>query len=68
MTTKAAAANGIRDDEVKYLPLLDKYLAEIKTIQKGIARKRKAGRKTVARIDRNLKEIQTIIDRVEATL
>jgi len=67
MTTKTTAANGLSSDEAKHLPLIDKYLAEIKTIEKEIVRKRKAGQKTMSRIDRNLKEIQTILDRVAAT-
>ncbi len=68
MTTKAVAANGLSKQEVKYLGLIDKYLTEIKAIQEEMARKRVAGREITRRIDRNLKEIQAIIDRVEATL
>lgn len=68
MTTKTATANGLSKQDAKYLALIDKYLAEIKAIQEDMARKRTAGRDIVRRIDRNLKEIQTIIDRVEATL
>jgi pyruvate-formate lyase-activating enzyme len=67
MTTKAAIANGASKEEAKYLPLIDKYLAEIKAIHKDIVRKRTAGRKITARIDRNLKEIQATLDRVAAT-
>ena len=68
MTTKVATANGLTKADAKYLTLIDKYLAEIKAIHKDIVRKRTDGRKVTARIDRNLKEIQTIINRVEATL
>ena len=68
MTMKAATANGLPKGEARYLALIDKHLAEISTVQKDIIRKRIQGRKVTARIDRNLKEIQTIIDRVEATL
>ena len=56
-----------KQDE-KYLGLIDKYLAEIKAISLDTARKRAVGRSVMARIDRNLKGIQTVIDRVEATL
>ena len=56
-----------RQDE-KYLSLIDKCLAEIKAITLDTARKRAEGRKVMSRIDRNLRGIQTVIDRVEATL
>ena len=68
MTTKTATANGLSKQDAKYVTLIDKYLAEIKAIQEDMARKRAAGRGITRRIDRNLREIQTIIDRVEATL
>ena len=68
MTTKAATANGVTKEEAKYLPLIDKYLAELKAMQEDMSRRRANGRKIMARIDRNLKAIQTTIDRVEATL
>jgi len=68
MITKAVTANGPSKQDAKYLGLIDKYLAEIKTIQEQSARRRIAGREITRRIDRNLKEIQAIIDRVEATL
>ena len=68
MMTKAATVNGLCKREAKYLGLIDEYLAEIKTIQQEMARKRAAGRDITRRIDRNLREIQAIIDRVEATL
>lgn len=68
MTTKTATANGLSKQDAKYLALIDEYLAEIKAVQEDMARKRTAGRDIVRRIDRNLKEIQTIIDRVEAAL
>ena len=67
MTTKAATADGASKEDVKYLALIDRDLAEIKAIHKDLARKRTAGRKITARIDRNLKEIQAIINRVAAT-
>ena len=68
MTTKAATANGLTKQEAKYRELIDRDLSEIKALQKDIVRRRWQGRKVTARIDRNLKEIQAIIDRVEATL
>lgn len=68
MMTKVATVNGLSKQDAKYLRRIDKYLAEIKTIQEEMARKRAAGRDITRRIDRNLKEIQAIIDRVEATL
>ena len=68
MTTKAATANDLPKGAARYLALIDKHLAEISTVHKDIIRKRTEGRKVTARIDRNLKEIQTIIDRLEATL
>jgi len=69
MTTKSMA-NGLTSGkaEAKYRELIDKYLAEMGTIHKDIVRMRRDGRKVTARIDRNLKEIQETIDRVEATL
>ena len=67
MTTKAAAANGASQADAKELALIDKDLAEIRAIHKDLARKRAEGRKITARIDRNLKEIQAIINRVAAT-
>jgi hypothetical protein len=68
MTTRAATANGLSKAEETLLELIDRRLAEIKVIEADIARKRAGGRRTSARIDRNLNEIQDIIDRVEATL
>ena len=68
MTTKAAAANGLSKQDAKHLALIDKYLAEIKAIHEDMARRRAAGRDITRRIDRNLREIQAAIDRVEATL
>ena len=68
MITKAIEANGLSKQDAKYLGLIDKYLAEIKAIQEEMARKRVTGRDITKRIDRNLKEIQTIIDRVQTTL
>ena len=68
MITKAAApSNGTKQD-VKYLALIERDLAEIKAIQNEIARERGRGRNVTAAIDRTLTEIQAIIDRVEATL
>ena len=68
MTTKATTANGQTKAEARYSALIDKYLGEINRIHKDIVRRRLAGRKVTAQIDRDLKGIQTIIDRVEATL
>ena len=70
MTTKGAIANGLRPSkaDAKYRELIDRYLAEMRTIHKDIVRMRRNGRKVTARIDRNLKEIQATLDRVEATL
>ena len=68
MTTKVGTANGMTKGDAKHLASIEKYLAEIKNIQKDLVQRRADGRKVTARIDRNLKEIQTIIDRVEATL
>ncbi|MBI2928955.1 MAG: hypothetical protein HYY24_25100 [Verrucomicrobia bacterium] len=68
MTTKAAAANGLSKQDAKCLVLIDKYLAEIKAIHEDMARKRAAGRDVTRRIDRNLRDIQATIDRVEAAL
>jgi pyruvate-formate lyase-activating enzyme len=68
MTTKAATANGVTKEDAKYLPLIDEYLAEIKAMHENISLRRANGRKIMARIDRNLKGIQAIIQRVEATL
>lgn len=68
MLTKATTLNGSAKTDAKYLALIDKYLAEIKAIHEDNARKQSAGQKVMARIDRNLKEIQAIIQRVEAAL
>ena len=68
MTTKFESFSGLSKDETKYLPLIDKYLTEIKAIHKDMSRRRANGRKIIARIDRNLKTIQTTIDRVASTL
>ena len=54
--------------DASYVARIGQSLQEIRTIRKDIVRKRVAGRKAKARIDRNLKEIQKLIDRVEATL
>lgn len=68
MTTKTATANGASKEDAKYLALIDEDLAKIDTIRKDIARSRTAGRKVQASIDRKLKEIRGILNRVEATL
>ena len=68
MTTRTATANGLSKQDANYLARIDQCLAEIKTIHHDIVRKRVEGRKTKARIDRNLRDIQAVIDRVEATL
>lgn len=67
MTSKAAA-DELSKEDAKYLTLINKHLAEIQVIQQDMARRRAEGRKVKARIDRNLKQIQATIDRVEATL
>ena len=51
--------------EVRHLSLMEKYLEEIKTIRKDIARQRADGRKVSADIRRKHREIQTILGRVE---
>ena len=68
MLTKATTLNGSAKSDAKYLVLIDKSLAELKAIHEDNARKRSAGQKVMARVDRNLKEIQAIIQRVQATL
>ena len=68
MTTKTATTNGLKREDAKYLALIDEDLAKIDAIRKDIARKRTAGRKVQASIDRKLKEIRGILNRVEATL
>jgi len=68
MTTKETSADNLAQNDAKYLALIDEHLGEIKTIHRNVARKRAEGQKIGARIDRNLKQIQAIINRVEATL
>jgi hypothetical protein len=68
MTTKAATANGTSKEDAKYVALIDEDLARIDAVCKDIARRRPAGRKVQASIDRKLKEIRGILNRVEATL
>ena len=68
MITKTADAGALNKQDANYRARIDRCLAEIKTIHKDIVRKRTGGRKVKARIDRNLKGIQAVIDRVEATL
>ena len=68
MTTRTATANGLTKQDANYRARIERYLGDIKSIHQDIVRKRVEGRKTKARIDRNLKEIQAAIDRVEATL
>ncbi|MDA1274646.1 MAG: hypothetical protein O2960_11440 [Verrucomicrobia bacterium] len=68
MTTKTTTANGLSKQDANYLARIDRCIGEIKTIHHEIVRKRTEGRKVKTRIDRNLKEIQAVIDRVEATL
>jgi len=68
MGMKAAAANGMTKSEVSYLGRIDEYLSKIKVIRKDIARERTQGRKVAAEIRRQQKEIQTILNRVEASL
>lgn len=68
MTTNTATANTLSKQDANYLARIDRCLGEIKTVHNDIVRKRKQGHKTKSRIDRNLNEIQAVIDRVEATL
>ena len=67
MPTKTATVNGLSKQDANYLARIDRYLGNIKSIHQDILRKRTEGRKVKARIDRNLREIQAVIDRVEAT-
>ena len=68
MTSKPATTNGLGKQEADYLARIDACLREIETIQRDIVRKRIEGRKTSAEIRRQHKEIQRVLDRVEATL
>ncbi|MBI3851340.1 MAG: hypothetical protein HY298_13850 [Verrucomicrobia bacterium] len=68
MTTKAVTANGASRQDANYLARIDSCLREIKAIHKDIVGKRTEGRKVSAIIRRQHEEIQTILDRVEATL
>ena len=68
MTTRTVTANGLTKQDANYLSRIERYLGDIKSIHQDIVRKRVEGRKTKARIDRNLREIQAAIGRVEATL
>ena len=67
MTTRTATANGLSKQDANYLARIDRCLGDIKSIHHDIVRKRTEGRKVKARIDRNLRGIQAVIDRVEAT-
>ena len=67
MISKAIAAESEKNDS-EYLALIEEHLAEIGSISKEIAQKRSAGRKVQISIDRKLKEIRQILNRVEATL
>lgn len=67
MTTRTATANGMSKQDANYLVRIDRCLGDIKSIHHDIVRKRAEGRKVKARIDRNLRDIQAVIDRVEAT-
>jgi hypothetical protein len=68
MTTRTATGSGLSKQDVNYLARIDRCLGDIKSIHHDIVRKRTEGRRTKARIDRNLRGIQTVIDRVEATI
>ena len=68
MATKAATANGSTKADSNYLARIEEYLTRIKAIHKDIARERAQGRKVAAEIRRQQKEIQSILDRVEASL
>lgn len=68
MTVKTAIANGLSKQDAGYSARIEKSLAQIKSIQKEIAARRTAGLKTRKRIDRDLKAIQAVIERVQATL
>ena len=65
MTTRTATANGLSKQDANYLTRIDRCLGDMRSIHQDIVRKRTQGRKVKARIDRNLKEIQAVIDRVE---
>ena len=67
MTTRTVTVNGLSKQDANYLVRIDRCLGDIKSIHHDIVRRRSEGRKVKARIDRNLKEIQAVIDRVEAT-
>ena len=66
MTTRTATVNGLSKQDASYLARISRCLGDIKSIHHDIVRKRTEGRKVKARIDRNLRGIQTVIDRVEA--
>ena len=68
MTTRSATANGLTSAEANYRERIGESFRELDVIFKDIVRKRLAVRRTKARIDRKLKEIQTIIDRVQGDL
>ncbi len=68
MGIRAETVNGLAKAEASYRSRIRECLRQIKAIQKHIAQVRVGGRKVTARIDRNLKETQTILDRVQATL
>jgi len=68
MTSRTVTANGLSKQDANYLTRIDRYLGDIKSIHQDIVRKRTEGRRVQARIDRNLKGIQAIIERVEATI
>jgi hypothetical protein len=68
MITKAAMAVRSEKEQSRYSALIDEHLVEIDAINKKIVQQRTAGRKVQASIDRKLKEIRLILDRVEATL
>lgn len=56
--------NGLTKSEWNYRERIGDSIRQLDVIHKDIVRKRLSSRKTKARIDRKLKEIQTIIDRV----
>jgi hypothetical protein len=64
MISNETLADGLKKEYVRYSALMSDTLAEIQSIRKDIARRRKSGEKVKARIDRKLEEIQTTIDDV----
>jgi hypothetical protein len=66
MATKAAAANGLTKADARYVALIESRLAGIRAIRRQIERERAEGRRVSANIRRQHKEIQKVLNRVEA--